>query len=110
MEPFYVCPDCLEDFEFVRFEIDPDTLEHRGIFRCACEDETVFPENLARQILHDEDLECQLRLSRMLCVKNALIRHQDRVAREITPAVELHTRRLQSYLRNFSERSTRQFK
>ncbi|MFO8058659.1 MAG: hypothetical protein R6V10_15340, partial [bacterium] len=36
MEPLYVCPDCLEDFQFVRFEVDPVTLEHRGIFSCAC--------------------------------------------------------------------------
>lgn len=110
MEPLYVCPDCLEDFEFVRFEIDPVTLEHRGIFKCACEDETVFPEGLAREILEDEDLQDQLRTSRMLCVKNALIHHQGRQAREIPVGMEVHTRRLQSYLRDFSQKSARQFK
>jgi hypothetical protein len=110
MEPLYVCPDCLEDFEFVRFEIDPETLEHRGIFRCHCEDETIFPEELALEILDDEDLRYQMRISRMLCVKNALIRHQRRQTRVITPAVELHTRRLQTYLQDFSEKSARQFK
>jgi hypothetical protein len=60
-----ICPLCLEEYELLAFDVDPDTLEHRGLFKCACEEPAFFPEFMTRDMLLDEEDRERLRLSRL---------------------------------------------
>lgn len=104
-----ICPDCLEEYHFIRFNVDPDTMEHRGEFSCECMDSIVFPEFVVREILDDEDLQDQLRLSRLFHFRRSVA--EEPPAQPARPGVlRVNTRHLERYLQTFSEQSLRQLK
>lgn len=104
-----ICPDCLEDYRFIRFDVDPETLEHRGEFSCACMDSILFPEFITREMIEDEDLQEQLRISRLHHLACSL----KAPAKTVTsrPGVlAVGTRHLERYLETFSEHTLRTLK
>lgn len=104
-----ICPDCLEPFEFVDFSVSPETLEHRGVFKCRCSDSLVFPESVTREMLSGEDFEERLKISRLLHLRKALT--ADKNLPEVkVGAIKLETRHLERYIKHFSEQSIRHLK
>ncbi|HUT52036.1 MAG TPA: hypothetical protein VM658_01460 [bacterium] len=104
-----ICPDCLEAYEFVEFNVNPETLEHRGVFKCSCCDSLIFPEALTREMLWEDDIEDRLRISRLFHMRRAL-------GKDVKPpmvkigTIKLETRHLERYIRHFSEQSLRHLK
>ena len=104
-----ICPDCLEDYTFIRFDVDPETLEHRGEFSCACMNSIYFPESITREMIDDEDLQDQLRISRLHHLSCSL-QGGGRPAPRRPGILAVGTRHLQRYLETVSEQTLRQLK
>ena len=104
-----ICPDCLEDYTFIRFDVDPETLEHRGQFSCACMDSIIFPEFITREMIDDEDLQDQLRRSRLHHLACSL-HGEGRPLPRRPGIIPVGTRHLERYLETFSEQTLRQLK
>jgi len=105
-----ICPDCLEEYTFIKFEVDPETLEHRGQFTCDCMEAIVFPEFITREIISDDDLKDQLRHSRLHYLACSVAENEIRTVSVSRGVINLETRHLQRYLQTFSEQSLRQLK
>lgn len=106
-----LCPDCLEDYEFVKFDVDNVTLEHRGIFRCRCAQEVTFPEFLSRTIISDKNIVAQLRISRLMHLSRSFKEKDKKTESVLAPGtIRLHTRHLERYLEHISNRSLRLLK
>jgi hypothetical protein len=103
-----ICPDCLEAYEFVEFSVNPETLEHRGVFKCGCRDQLIFPEAMTREML-TEDTEERLRMSRLLHLRRALSAGAKPAAIKMG-TIKLETRHLERYIKHFSEQSLRHLK
>jgi len=101
-----ICPDCLESYEFERFDVDEATLEHRGVFTCQCEEPLLLPEFLTRAFLEDNGMSDRLTQSRMLHLR---IRRGTESARKAVPveakALKVNNIHLERYIRVFSEQS-----
>ena len=104
-----ICPDCLEDYIFIRFDVDPETLEHRGEFACACMDAILFPEFITRDMIDDDDLQDQLRRSRLHHLACTL-QGQSRPAPRRPGVLAVGNRHLERYLETFSEQTLRLLK
>jgi len=105
-----ICPDCLEGYEFIRFDVDAATLEHRGVFRCACSEALVFPEFITKELIDDEDIREQLRISRRFHLQRSLAASVEPPARRAVKGMSLHHQSLTRYLEDFSEKSVRLLK
>lgn len=105
-----ICPKCLEDYQFIKFEVDAETLEHRGVFHCDCEKEFIFPEFLTREIIGDQDLQEQMKNSRLLHLRTSVGYSRTTAARVARQMVKAHTWRLERYIKVFSEQSIRLLK
>ena len=104
-----ICPECLEAYEFVDFNVNPENLEHRGVFKCLCAETLVFPETMTREMLSEEDFEERLKISRLLHLRQALA--QDEKLPLCQPgAIQVETRSLMRYIEHFSEQSLRNLK
>ena len=104
-----ICPDCLEEYKFLRFDVDVQSLEHRGVFTCGCETELIFPEFITMEILDDRDLEDQVKYGRMYHLSRAL---HGKLEGKSTPSemISVHNRHLEKYLQYFSEKQIQLFK
>lgn len=102
-----ICPDCLEDYEFVEFDVDQATLEHRGVFKCGCEEPLMFPEFMTRQMIVDEDLKEQLRRSRLFHLQRSVKSEEPSGVKLWKGVIRIHARHLVRYLEDFSEKSVR---
>lgn len=105
-----ICPDCLEEYTFIRFDVDPETLEHRGEFSCACLDSILFPEFITREMVEDEDLQERLRLSRLHHLSCSVEGNRRRPVLPRPGALAVNTRHLERYLKTFSEQTLRMLK
>ncbi len=105
-----ICPDCLEEYEFYAFEVDPETLEHRALFECECEDLHLFPEYLARRMITDEDVKAQLRTSRMLYLGLSVSENRSLRAPMEVKMASVNNRSLMRYIEDFSQQSIRNLK
>lgn len=105
-----ICPNCLEPYEFVEFDVDPDTLEHRGVFCCECFERLLFPESLTREMLSDDDLVEQLRISRLFQLRMSLNEFKKHESHALDSPTELKNMHLQRYIEHLSDPTLRQFK
>jgi len=105
-----ICPDCLEEYQFVEFDVDSATLEHRGVFKCSCPEPLMFPEFMTRHMVADEDLKEQLRRSRLFHLQCSVKAEESSGARLWRGVMQLHARSLVRYLEDFSEKSARLLK
>ncbi len=105
-----ICPYCLEEYEFMGFEVDPRSLEHRGIFKCECKGEIVFPESLTLEMMEDNDLLERLHISRRFHMGLRLAGKRQERSVPKSEMISVHTRNLEKYLRHFSEKQMRLFK
>jgi len=105
-----ICPDCLEDYEFIDFDIDSETMEHQGVFRCACYESNIFSEATTREMISDEDLKERLRISRLLYIRKSLTEKKKLTTSGPARAISLKMKHLQLYIQHFSEQSIRQLK
>ena len=100
-----ICPNCLEDYQFTRFELHPECAEPRAIFSCSCSRPAIFPvrDCLNLEMLNDELLE-QLRVFKLLSFRQALDR--ERQPYPITSqAMPIRVRHLERYLSEISLKS-----
>jgi hypothetical protein len=105
-----ICPVCLNEYTLLDFDVEPDTLEHRGLFSCECSDPILFPETVTREMMTDEDLRERLRLSRLLYLRHSLDLHQPSLQPSAPRSLRLNTNHLQRYLEDVSQISLRQLK
>jgi len=106
-----ICPRCLDDYQFVDFDVDPRTLEHRGIFKCSCSQRVLFPERYVRVLVDDEDVLERLRISRLMALERS--RQEPRTPSPGEADLEMFSasnKKLMRYLRDFSDRSVRLLK
>ena len=104
-----ICPQCLEDYQFVGFDVDPQTLEHRGIFKCECLEVIVFPEALTRDIIVDEDLKKRIQISRLFHLRASIGQEEQKTAPAVS-GLKLHNQHLTRYLEHISQQTFRSFK
>ncbi len=102
-----ICNKCLEEYSFVKFDVDPVTLEHRGIFSCGCEEEYVFPERMTREMIYDDDLREQLMISRKLHLQQSRKEDSSSFRRVEPVSLWLNNHHLERYIQHFSEQSAR---
>jgi hypothetical protein len=105
-----ICPDCLEEYEFLGFEVDAETLEHYGLFRCSCSGTILFPEFLTREILEDNDLLDQIKISRRMHLTQSFGGKDTITVKEIFNVIKLESRHLERYIQDFSRESIRLLK
>ena len=105
-----ICPDCLEEYVFYGFEVDRETLEHRVLFECQCDEMHLFPELLARRMITDEDVKEQLRISRMLYLGLAVSENRSLRAPLEVKMASVNNRSLMRYIEDFSQQSLRNLK
>ncbi len=105
-----ICPDCLDEYEFSHFEVDADTLEHYGMFKCSCDVPILFPEILTREILGNDDLLDQIRISRLMHLNRSFSGGGPITVKEINDVFMVESRHLKRYIQDFSEQSVRLFK
>ena len=97
-----ICPNCLEDYRFVKFELHPECSEPRAIFTCLCERPAIFPVRacLNLEMLQPEHLE-QLRVFKLLSFRQALDR-QRQFCPVSSKAMPIKVRHLERYLSEIS--------
>ena len=97
-----VCPNCLEQYNFIKFELHPECVEPRAIFSCCCDRPAIFPARdcLNLDLLNDE-LKEQLRVFKLLALRQALDR-QRKPCPFSSHAVPMRVRHLERYLSEIS--------
>ncbi len=100
-----ICPNCLEDYQFIRFELHPECAEPRAIFRCDCERPAIFPvrDCLNLEMLNDE-LREQLRVFKLLSFRQALDRERQPYPIS-SQSMPIRVRHLERYLSEISLKS-----
>lgn len=100
-----ICPNCLEDYVFVRFELHPECPEPRAIFTCLCDRPAIFPVHdcLHLDLLNPELLE-QLRVFKLLSFRRALDRERQPYPIS-SQAMPVRVRHLERYLSEISLKS-----
>jgi len=102
-----ICPVWLDEYELLEFDVNPITLEHRGIFRCGCGDMYLFPEELTLEMIEDADIRDRLRISRMLHIGKSLAEMKARSFTTTKTAAKAETRSLIRYIEDVSAQSIR---
>ncbi len=99
-----ICPKCLEEYFFKKFEIDPHSLEHRGIFSCDCEGYVVFTEReLTEFDLLSADLKSQMHHSRLMSMRITLAEERGQL-RGFDSVLERHACILARYIEEVSQK------
>jgi hypothetical protein len=105
-----ICPVCLDEYVLLDFDVDHETLEHRGLFKCGCDESVLFPEYLTRTMIADEDSQDRLRLSRLFHLSQSVGQLKAAVPTFSPFMLRLKTQHLHRYLQDVSEQSLRQLK
>lgn len=99
-----ICPNCQEEYKFIRFKIDPETLNIFACFKCECETELVLPEQDCKALgLFDQEIKSALRHLRLFIFRILRDREQSPV-QVYLKALEAHRWSLIKYLEEVSER------
>jgi len=97
-----ICPNCLEEYKFIKFELHPESPEPRAIFSCECDRPTILRvrDSLNLEMLQEEQKD-QLRIFKLMALRSAL----DRERRPLplpSQALPVRVRNLERYLSEIS--------